>query len=334
MGQLLILTLSCCSLFLSSNSLATTFKIATLSPDGSSWMVSMKAAAKEITAKTDGRVKIRFYPGGVMGNDQAVLRKIRVGQLQGAALSGGALAKKAPNTQIYNLPLLFNSYAEVDHVRKTMDQDFEKDFAEAGFISFGLAEGGFAYIMSKKAIADANKLKDNKVWVPSDDTASQAAAKIFKLTPTPLSLGDVLTGLQTGLIDTIATSPIAAIALQWHTQVDYLTDLPIMYIYALLAIDKKAFNRISPEDQATVNNIMRATFTKINSQTRKDNESAFAALQEQGIKVIALSNEQVKVWEEKSASATDDFLNKGNINPEIHTRIMKLLTEFRQANAK
>jgi TRAP-type C4-dicarboxylate transport system substrate-binding protein len=317
------------SLGFNANGYARTFKIATLSPDGSFWIITMKAAASDIAAKTDERVKFRFYPGGVMGNDRAVLKKIRIGQLQGAALSSGALAAKAPDTQVYNIPLLFKSYAEVDFVRQQLDVEMEKAFSQAGFVNFGLAEGGFAYIMSKQRIAAANDLKKNKVWVPSDDVASQSAVDSFGIAPIALSIGDVLTGLQTGLIDTVAASAIGAIALQWHTQVDYLLDLPIIYIYALLAIDEKAFSKISAEDQTIVNEVMREAFRKMDIQNRKGNQNAFSALEKQGIKTVSPDAEQLNQWKIKGKGAAENFAIQGKIDPAILARVRKLLAEYR-----
>jgi len=310
---------------------AKTFKIATLSPDGSFWITTMKSAAKEIAKQTDERVKFRFYPGGVMGNDRSVLKKIRIGQLQGAALSSGALVNKAPNTQVYNIPLLFRSYEEVDYVRERMDAEVEAAFTDAGFVNFGLAEGGFGYIMSKKRIASTAELKKNKVWVPSDDNASQAASDSFGIAPVSLSISDVLTGLQTGLIDTIAASPIAAIALQWHTQVDYLLDMPIIYIYALLAIDQKAFNKISTEDQAVVSKVMRDAFNKMDAQNRLDNQNAFAALAKQGIKTISPDAQQLEEWKQVGADAAQNFATRGKIDPAISDKVYGLLKEYRAA---
>ena len=313
---------------------ATTLKVATLSPEGSTWMTTMRAASKEIKTRTEGRVKFRFYPGGVMGNDKAVLKKIRFGQLHGAAFSGGALAAKAPDTQVYNLPRLFNSYAEVDYVRKNMDSTIEADFEKAGFVNFGLAEGGFAYLMSKKQIVEADKLKDNRVWVPNDDPASEAASVAFDLSPTPLSLGDVLAGLQTDLIDSVFASPIAAIALQWHTQVKYITDLPLVYFYAIMAIDKKAFNKVSADDQKIVREVMRKSFQKIDKQNRKDNEAAFVALKKQGIQMVTLTPEQAAGWNEKTQDATDRFIDaKGGVSRAIYDQAKKLLQEYRSQQA-
>lgn len=331
MRSLLIYLLAALSLSLSTNGYAKTFKIATLSPDGSFWMTTMKGAAMEIAKQTDNRVKFRFYPGGVMGNDKAVLKKIRIGQLQGAALSGGALAARAPDTQVYNIPLLFRSYDEVDFVRKQMDAGLEEAFSKAGFVNFGLAEGGFAYILSKQRIAAADDLKKNKVWVPSDDPASQSASDSFGIAPVALSIGDVLTGLQTGLIDTVAASPIGAIALQWHTQVEYLLDVPIIYIFALLAIDEKAFGKVSAEDQAVVNTVMRAAFNKMDAQNRNDNQNAFSALENQGIKTVTPDAGQLKEWKEKGVAAAGGFAQRGKIAPAVVSRVQSLLSEYRAA---
>ncbi len=332
MRPLIISLFAALSLSLSAVADAKTFKIATLSPDGSFWMVTMKAAAKEIAEKTDDRVKFRFYPGGVMGNDKSVLKKIRIGQLQGGAFSGGAFASKAPDTQIYNVPLLFETYDEVDYVRAQIDPELEQAFKNAGYVSFGLAEGGFAYIMSKKSIASADDLKKNKVWVPSDDVASQSATDSFGVAPVSLSISDVLTGLQTGLINTVAASPIGAIALQWHTQVEYVLDLPIIYIYAVLAIDQKAFGKISDEDQAVVTKAMRAAFKKMDVQNRKDNQNAFAALEKQGIKTVTPDAEQLKAWKQKAVVAAATFADRGKIDPAISKKVEKLLIEYRASH--
>ncbi len=332
MRSIIISIFTVLSLGLSTSGYAKTFKIATLSPDGSFWVTTMKSAAKEIAEKTDDRVKFRFYPGGVMGNDKSVLKKIRIGQLQGGAFSGGAFASKAPDTQVYNMPLLFETYDEVDYVRERIDPDMEQALNKAGLVSFGLAEGGFAYIMSKQSIASTDDLKNNKVWVPSDDLASQSATDSFGVAPVSLSISDVLTGLQTGLINTVAASPIGAIALQWHTQVEYILDLPIIYIYALLAIDQKAFNKISAEDQAVVTKVMRAAFKKMDVQNRKDNRAAFAALEKQGIKTVTPDAAQSQQWKDKGVAASAGFVERGKIDPAIAAKIEKLLLEYRASH--
>lgn len=321
--------------FFSTVSLAnTTFKVATLTPDGSFWMTEMRKAADAISNETDGRVKFRFYPGGVMGNDAAVLRKMRIGQLQGAAFSGGTLARYAPDTQLYTIPLLFNDYGEVDYVRQHMDKKMEQAFEEAGYVNFGLAEGGFAYVMSKNAIQTTDDLQKNKIWAPSDDPIAQAAADAFKFSPIALSVGDVLTGLQTDLIDTVTISPVVAIALQWHSQIRYITDLPLAYFFAILVIDQKPFNKVSAADQKIVHAHMRQAFDKIGKQNRKDNDAAFIALQDQGIQLVKPNTEQLAQWHKMTRDASSRFVEKAGINPKLLTEINKLLNDYRQQHAQ
>lgn len=314
---------------LSASSFATTFKVATLTPEGSYWVKEMRRAADEIDKQTDGRVKFRFYPGGVMGNDSAVLRKMRVGQLQGAAIPGGSLARFAPDTQLYNIPLLFNNYAEADYVRQHLDQTMEQAFEKAGFVNFGLAEGGFAYVMSKKPISSVDQLGKQKIWAPNDDPVAQAAAETFKFSPIALSVGDVLTGLQTDLVDTVTISPIVSIALQWHTQIKHITNLPLVYFYAVLVLDQKQFDKVSEADQAIMRKEMRIAFENIGKQNRIDNDAAFDALQTQNIELVQPNDEQLAQWKQMTKDASSLFVEKAGIAPELLEKVQNLLAEFR-----
>ena len=203
---------------------ARVIKIATISPDGTFWMQEMRAGAKEIKKKTQGRVVIKFYPGGVMGNDGNVLRKIRIGQLQGGAVTAGSLAGIYPDIDVYGLPYLFSSYEQVDFVRSRMDDILIGGLKKKGFTGFGLAEGGFSYMMSDDPLHTVEDVRNQKIWIPSGSQVGEAVFGSANIAPVTLPLSDVLTGLQTGLIDTVITSPIGAIALQWHTRVKYVVD--------------------------------------------------------------------------------------------------------------
>jgi len=196
--------------------LAKTIKIATLSPEGTFWMKQMRAGAKEIKKKTQGRVKFKFYPGGVMGNDENVLRKIRIGQLQGGAITIGNLSQSTPDTTIYGLPYLFSSLDDAAEIRKTTDPMLSNIIEENGFVNFGFAQGGFTYLMSKEPIRSLDDLRQRKSWIPGKSDVGLSIYRYVGVSPVSLSLSDVLTGLQTGLIDTVVTSPIGALALQWH----------------------------------------------------------------------------------------------------------------------
>jgi len=304
--SLLVLSIFIQCLFIQS-SYAVTLKIATLSPDGTSWMKKMRAGAKQIYEQTQQRVKIKFYPGGVMGNDQAVLKKIRIRQLHGGAVTGGTLLPFYPSSQVYGSLLAFESADEVTYVRKHMDKMLINGFDQGGFVTFGLAESGFNYIMSKQPIKSVADLSTQKPWIPAGDNNALEMIKTFSITPIPLAISDVLAGLQTGLVDTVAISPIGALALQWHTQIKYITQMPLFYSFGALAVNKKSFNKIKKSDQKIVRNIFERIFKNIDTQNKKDNVAAIAALKNQGIQFIIPSAAQIKEWKSLATKSLNIF---------------------------
>jgi len=309
---------------------AKTFKIATSAPDGSFWMKQMRAGAKEIKKQTDGRVKFKFYPGGIMGTEEVALKKIRIRQLHGTAVSHGVLNSFYTGSQVYGLPMLFNSFEEVDYVRNVIDQKIIKGLEKGGMISFGLSEGGFAYAMSTQPIRKTEDLNSHKVWSPTNNKQAELTLKSFGISPIPLNIGDVLAGLQTNLIDTVAISPIVAIALQWHTQIKYVTDIPLSYIYATLLVDKKAFEKIKKEDQKIVRGVMSKVFKRIDEQNRKDNVSAFSALANQGIEVLSPDPKTLDIWYKKGEKARGIIKSQGIMSDNMYEEVTKLLNEFRK----
>nr|MDJ0941654.1 TRAP transporter substrate-binding protein DctP [Woeseiaceae bacterium] len=239
---------------------AATLKIATVTPEGSQWMSDMRASAAEIKERTNGRVQIKYYGGGVMGNDTKVLGRIRIGALQGGAFTPGALASVYPDMNLYGLPLIFESEEEAAYVRERMDKKLLDGLEEAGFVSFGFAAGGFAVVLSNTPVSSLDDLKGKRVWVPEGDDVSYASMQALNLSPVTLPLTDVLTGLQTGLIDIVAISPIGALVLQWHTKVKYMTELPLSYTLGFMAVDKKAFSKLTTNDQNIVREVMERTY--------------------------------------------------------------------------
>jgi len=321
--------LACLFAILTATAHATTFKIATVAPDGTHWMSELKRGADEIEIRTQGRVKFRFYPGGVMGTDKSVLKKIRIGQLQGGVITGGGLQSIDPDSQVYSLPLAFRSYAEVDYVRKQMDQLILDGLYEHGYASFGLSEGGFAYLMSDKPLDNIDGLRSQKVWAPDDDPISRAAFEAIGVSPIPLPLTDVLTGLQTGLIDTVAASPMGAIALQWHTKVKYLNQTPLIYLYGTMIIERKAFEKISQEDQEIVRQIMSEVFNKLDKINRADNEQAYSALKQQGITFVSIDESSQAKWMSAIENTTRNLIQSGTISAKIAQILYKHLDDFR-----
>lgn len=311
---------------------ATTFKIATAAPDGTTWMKAMREGAAEVKKRTGGRVKFRFYPGGVMGNDNSVIRKIKVGQLDGAALTGGSLNSIYPDAQIYSLPFSFRDYAEVDYVRGKMDPGIIQGLYDKGYVSFGISEGGFAYLFSREPVTITADLRTRKVWIPEGDRINLAAFAEFGVSPVQLAMTDVLTALQTGLIDTVATTPVGAIALQWHTRVKYLTDTPLLYVYGTIVVQRRDFEKLSAADQAVVREVMGGVFARLNKLNRADNEKAYAALKQQGIEFVHPGPEAVAEWRAGGHRAVAKMVQAGYLSQALIDSFNRRLAEYRASH--
>ena len=331
MRQTVIALLAALLLLAGHSSHAATFKVATLSPDGSFWMKTMREAGKEVEAATDNRVKFKWYPGGVMGDDKAVLRKMRVGQLQGAALPMGELLSFYPDSQAYGIPFLFNSYDEVDYVRSQLDDTLIAGFAEGGMEVLGIAEGGFGYFLTAEPVRVPADLQQQKVWVPQNDVVSARLAQSIGVTPIPLTLPDVLPGLQTGLVNTVAVSPMGAIVLQWHTRVAHITDIPLMYFCGVISLTGKSFNKLSADDQAVVKTVFGKAFKLIDERNRMDNVKAFEALTNQGVETVVLTEAERDAWLAMQAPGEQMMQSEGQLSTEALERIKALVEAFRQS---
>jgi len=298
MNKLFSSLLMSCSLLLTNlPTHATTLKIATVAPGGTSWMKTFKAASREIRDLTEGRVKLKFFPGGVMGNDQSVMRKMRVGQLHGGAVSGSALMPHYNGVQIYSLPFLFRDHTEVKHARQILDPVVKRELEKKGLVVLGISEGGFAHLFSNKPVRKLADLRARKIWVPQNDELALNAMQQAQVNPVQLPISDVYTGLQTGLIDTVSINPAGAIALQWHAKIKHMADKPLLFIMGFLVVDKRAFNQLSDDDQLTVQRVVANAFEQFDAQNVIDDENAKRALVQNGVDVVPIDAVAYLEWQ-------------------------------------
>ncbi len=305
------------SLFAAAAAAQSTLKIASLAPDGSLWMKEMRAAGDAVAKNTEGRVAIKFYPGGVMGNDAVVLRKIRLGQLQGGAFTGSELTLVYKDAQVYSLPFLFRDYAQVDAVRAKVDPMLVAGFEQNGFRIVGISGVGFAYLMGTQAIHNRDDLKNAKVWVPQNDRIAELTFQAGGVEPIPLPLGDVFTALQTGLVNTVGNTTAGAIALQWHTKVSHLFDLPLTYVVGYVAIDQRAFKKLSEADQAAVNQAFSEAAARIDAGNRKADADARAVLEKNGVAIFTPPPEEAKFWTDIGSQITDKLVEEDALSAEV-----------------
>jgi TRAP-type C4-dicarboxylate transport system substrate-binding protein len=311
---------------------ARTIKIATLLTDGTRWMRIMRDSAAQIEAETEGRVILKFYPGGVMGNESAVLRKIRAGQLHGSVINSGSLTQYYPDVWLYGLPLIFESYEEVDYVRDRMDPVLIRGLREAGWEIFGFAESGFAYPMSVEPAPSVDDARAQKVWVPDNDPVAALAMEAFGIHPIPLAISDVLTALQTGMVTGVSVPPVGAIALQWHTKLRYITDLPVVYAFGALAVDRRVFTKLSEADRVVVHRVMSEAFEEINAINRRDHYSAIEALRNHGLRLVHPSPGDVAVWKSLADEATEEMLRRQAVSADLYETMEGYLNEFRSGS--
>ena len=311
---------------------AVDIKIATVAPDGSRWIQQMRAGAEEVNTRTAGRVAIKFYPGGVMGNDAQVLRKIRIGQLQGGAFTAGGLGERYGALNLYGVPLLFRSLDEIDAVRAELDPVLLAGLEQAGFVTFGFIEGGFANLLSNEPIRSVEDMRRKKVWVPEGDPFSFMAMEALGLSPAVLPVTDVLTGLQTGLIDIAFASPVAALVLQWHTKVKYITELPVSYSMGIFAIEKGAYSALSTADQQVVREVMTRYIGALDREARDDNRRAAEVLAKSGLQTVAVDAADVEGWRSTIESIYPRLRERPDVDAQMFDRLLALLAEYRRTH--
>ena len=219
-------------------------KFASIAPEGSTWINTLREYDKAIRQESNGRMGFKIYAAGAQGEDKDVIKKIRLGQIQSAGFTGVGLGEIAPKVRILDSPFLFQNYDEVDHVYRTFEGEFEQAFRENGFILLGWAEVGFVYVFSNTPVRTLSDMSGVKMWMWEGDVIAEATFKAFKINPIPLSVVDVLTSLQTGLINGAYISPYAAIALQWNTRVKYMMSVPLADACGAVVVAKKTFDAL------------------------------------------------------------------------------------------
>jgi len=270
-----------------------TIKFATLAPEGTTWMNVMKEFTQAVTSETGGKVKFKIYPGSVQGEDKDVLRKIRINQLHSAGFTGVGLGAILPEVRILDTPFLFQNYKEVDYIKNKFLERFAKGFEKKGFILLGWAEVGFVYFFTNKPVQLKDDFRGTKMWMWEGDPLAEETFNAFGISPIPLSVVDVLTSLQTGLVDGVYTSPLACISMQWFTKTKYILDMPLANANGAVLISKRMFSKLSPEHQGILLAKGKEYFDKLVEKSREDNSKSMDAILGSGLKKIEAPSEEV-----------------------------------------
>ena len=306
-------------------------KMATLAPEGSSWMKTFEAINAEVSKKTNAEVSFKFYPGGVLGDEKDMLRKLYIGQINGAALTSAGLSAIFGEMDVFQIPFLFQSYGEVDFVIKEMDGFFREGLEKHGYVLLGWSEGGFVRLLSTTPIATLDDLRKAKVWTWAGSPMTKAIFDQAGISAIPLSIPDVLVGLQTGLVDVVYAPPTGAISLQWFTKIKYMTDVNLTYLIGGVVIRKDIFEKISPANRQILMDACNRQMAQMKTIIRKENQEAIQIMVKQGIKIIHPTPEQVADFISVSEKAMQKIEGK-SFSKKVRAEVNALIESYRKKN--
>jgi TRAP-type C4-dicarboxylate transport system substrate-binding protein len=311
-------------------------KFATLAPAGTTWVNLLEEWAEQVKQESDGRLVFKIYPGGVQGDEPDVLKKIRFGQLQGGAFTGYGIGHIFSPTRVLELPFLFNDIGEIDYVRERLMPEITQGYRDNGYELLGWMEVGYVYFFSRHPIRSLDDLKQRRIWHWQGDPLGSAFFQASGLAPVPLSIIDVYTSLSTGLIDTVYTPPLGAVALQWFTKTQYITNVPMANGIGSLVVSRRFFQNLPQDLQKLLKRTGEETGAKLIAATRADNIAALETLQEKGMELVVdtdgleSSAEVVAI----TTRAAQHLMDNGYIPRAIVDKVNFLLYEYRTTKAK
>jgi TRAP-type C4-dicarboxylate transport system substrate-binding protein len=303
-------------------------KIATLAPEGSSWAGAMRAIDTALAAQTGGTLRLRLYPGGVLGDEPVALRKLRIGQVQGLGLTGLGLAELCPDIRALEMPFLFADYGEVDHVLTGMTAYYQAQLAASGVVLLGWTDVGYVHILSRDPVRTAADLQSRRVWQLDNEPITAALFNHAGVAAVRLCIPDVLLGLQTGLVDVVYAPPAAAVALQWFTRVGWITVMPVNYTLGALVVEQRALTALTAAEQEVVRQVAAAQMERLTQATRRQNQEAMAAMLTQGLRPVQPDQTQVQAFRDLVEQVRPELVGTA-FAATAATRIDSLLAAFR-----
>jgi TRAP-type C4-dicarboxylate transport system substrate-binding protein len=307
----------------------TIIKFATLAPEGTNWVKVLREFAKDVETQTNGSIKFKIYTGGVQGDEKDIIRKIKTGQIHASGFTGVGLGEIAKEIRVLDAPFLFRNTDEIDYIYSKFDSEFRNIFEKNGFILLGWSEIGDVYLLSKKNVSKLSDFSKLKLWVWEGDPVALKTFEKYGTKPIPLSIADVMTSIQTGMIDSVYATPATIIPLGWHSKMTYILDMPITYATGAVLLSKKIFDKLSDNEKKIIITLSKKHFSNLNKIARDDNKKGINLLKS---KLKVLKPENVKEFEELSKKAREELTSV--YGKEILEKIEKELFEFRNAKTK
>lgn len=263
-------------------------KLATLVPEGSVWDKALRDMGAEWSSSTQGRVSLRVYPGGVAGDEPDVVRKMRIGQLQAAAITTAGLASIDPSFNVFNVPMFFTSYPELYATLAKLEPVLKQRLDAKGFVLLSWGHGGWVYFFTKHPVANLEGLRKSKMFIWAGDDQMVNVWKQKGFNPVPLAATDIMTGLQTGMIDAYPTTPLLGLTLQWYRSTPNMVGMGMAPLVGGLVMSKAAWNKLPAADRAKVQAACDKMERRLEVEVPRQDTTAVAEMQKRGLKVNAV----------------------------------------------
>ncbi len=301
-------------------------KLATLVPTGSIWDKSLKKMGDDWSAGTSGRVSVTVFSGGSEGDEPTVLRKMRLGSLQGASFTVVGLANIDPAFNVFNIPFFFESYDELNAVVEQLTPVMKQRADAKGFVLVHWGHGGWLQLFSKRPVQSVADLKGIKLYTSAGDDRMTQWYKANGFQPRAMAMTDVLTGLTTGMLDGLPTPPLAAMAFQWYKQTPYMLDIGLSPVVGATVINKRTWNTITAADRAKMSEISAGVEKQLQTDVPKQDALAVALMTQQGLKVTKATGPE---WREE-AELLAKTMRGQMVPPDVFDLAVKERDAYRQ----
>lgn len=310
------------------NAFAQTIKLGTLAPEGSPWHTVLRDMAEAWKEVSNGQIRVRIYPGGVAGDDADMVRKMRIGQLQAAALTGEGLGTILKELAVFQTPMLLRTDEELDYVRENLNARFELEMEAKGFKVLYWSEVGWVYLFANQKVVTPDDLKPLKIWVWGGDAAWVDALKDAGYKPVPLPATEIHSGLQSGLIDAFSTTPVAALSFQWFGQAKHMLAMKWAPLTAAVVVSKRTWDRIPDELKPKIYAAAQKAGDDAKVKIRQLEDEAIEAMKDYGLEVHDVTPEIATMWRQEIQAAHPRLL--GSSIPEgIYNEVVVLLEAYR-----
>jgi len=305
-----------------------TIRLGTVAPKGSSWELILRRMGAEWGKATDGEVRLRIYAGGTVGDEGEMIRKMRIGQLQAAAISNSGLAEIDPRAYALMMPMMFDSYEEWNYVREEINPILEANLKAKGFVVLTWTDLGWIYFFTKQAMRTPTDLAGMRLAASHTETKTIDIFKWAGFNPVPISFVDMMTGFQTGLIDSTYAPVILAEGSQFYRQVSNMTDMKWAPLQGAVVMHEKGWDKLSAEQQEKMLRITRKAGAELRTTNREQEQRSLDAMTKRGLTIVEVSNEIRAEWRAVAEKAYPR-MRESLVTPEIFDRVKKLRDAFR-----